>query len=377
MATLREPVTVEELDAHIINIKANGRPAALEYYEFMESKGDPYASWGQGVANDDTFTGKAANYYNSISSRFGVGDPPSRIITAEDSAQINIDMALGNAREMRKQAKDSGGSTNKGLPFTPTERFHTEDFEKNDLSIQNWTLAVPMEAYKRNYGEAATEELWQKINKTEGTGLPAVWESTKLYGHTLKDFVKIDNDANLKLREAQWLAITGLSGAGAGIEMGSKYLTLTLIIQFALGAVAVNRVKSLLGSMFDEPEISGSQQNQLMAISKTPSFNYTSHKKDSVAGYNLYQMLDNAEDTISSSTMNGFTVYVMGKTIQPTCMGDEAGIGGGVKSGTVGKEVRATSGAPSILYCGYLSIRAGDTCTMNNENVEGEYISLC
>ena len=127
----------------------------------------------------------------------------------------------------------------------------------------------------------------------------------------------------------------------------------------------------------DELQLSGSQQNQLMAISKTPSFNYTSHKKDSVAGYNLYQMLDNAEDTISSSTMNGFTVYVMGKTIQPTCMGDEAGIGGGVKSGTVGKEVRATSGAPSILYCGYLSIRAGDTCTMNNENVEGEYISLC
>lgn len=125
------------------------------------------------------------------------------------------------------------------------------------------------------------------------------------------------------------------------------------------------------------PEISGSQQNQLMAISKSPSFNYTSHKKDSVAGYNLYQMLDNAEDTISNSTMNGFTVYVMGKTIQPTCMGDETGVGGGVKSGTVGKEIRATSGAPSILYCGYLSIRADDTCTMNNENVEGKYISLC
>ena len=125
------------------------------------------------------------------------------------------------------------------------------------------------------------------------------------------------------------------------------------------------------------PEISGSQQNQLMAISKSPSFNYTSHKKDSVAGYTLYQMLDNAEDTISSSSMNGFTVYVMGKTIQPTCMGDEAGIGGGIRSGTVGKEIRATSGAPSIFYCGYMSIRANDTCTMNNENVEGKYISLC
>ena len=138
-----------------------------------------------------------------------------------------------------------------------------------------------------------------------------------------------------------------------------------------------NATRRILDPEEDPPEISGSQQNQLMAISKTPSFNYTSHKKDSVAGYNLYQMLDNAEDTISNSTMNGFTVYVMGKTIQPTCMGDEAGVGGGVKSGTVGKEIRATSGAPSIMYCGYLSIRADDTCTMNNENVEGKYISLC
>lgn len=138
-----------------------------------------------------------------------------------------------------------------------------------------------------------------------------------------------------------------------------------------------NATRRILDPEEDLPEISGSQQNQLMAISKTPSFNYTSHKKDSVAGYNLYQMLDNAEDTISNSTMNGFTVYVMGKTIQPTCMGDEAGVGGGVKSGTVGKEIRATSGAPSILYCGYLAIRADDTCTMNNENVEGKYISLC
>ena len=147
------------------------------------------------------------------------------------------------------------------------------------------------------------------------------------------------------------------------------------------GAISAGSSLTDLGNaledLFDPPEISGSQQNQLMAISKTPSFNYTSHKKDSVAGYNLYQMLDNAEDTISNSTMNGFTVYVMGKTIQPTCMGDEAGVGGGVKSGTVGKEIRATSGAPSIMYCGYLSIRADDTCTMNNENVEGKYISLC
>lgn len=176
--------------------------------------------------------------------------------------------------------------------------------------------------------------------------------------------------------------LLGVTSVGLGVASAfvKKDLSANDMVVHGLGDMGTAASRAILGFLDPEeelPEISGSQQNQLMAISKTPSFNYTSHKKDSVAGYNLYQMLDNAEDTISSSSMNGFTVYVMGKTIQPTCMGDEAGIGGGVKSGTVGKEVRATSGAPSIFYCGYMSIRADDTCTMNNENVEGKYISLC
>lgn len=120
--------------------------------------------------------------------------------------------------------------------------------------------------------------------------------------------------------------------------------------------------------------LGGSQQANLMAISTSPSFNYTSHKKDSVAGYSLYQFLDNAIDTVSSVSFNGQPAYVLAQTTQPTCKGDEGGVGGGVKSGTVGKEVKPTSGSSGIFVAGKALIREGDTCTMNNTNTTGKYI---
>ncbi|MDY3307050.1 hypothetical protein [Psychrobacter sanguinis] len=39
----------------------------------------------------------------------------------------------------------------------------------------------------------------------------------------------------------------------------------------------------------------GSKSTVLIAISNGPSFNYTSYKKDTVAGYTLYSFIDNAE----------------------------------------------------------------------------------
>lgn len=119
-----------------------------------------------------------------------------------------------------------------------------------------------------------------------------------------------------------------------------------------------------------------SKDSVLIAISKTPSFNYTSHKKDAVVGFTLIQVIDNAVDTVEHTTFNGQPAYVLDQTTQPTCIGDEAGIGGGVRSGTVGGEVKPTSGSSSIFVGGKALVREGDTCTMNNENVEGTYVSV-
>lgn len=120
----------------------------------------------------------------------------------------------------------------------------------------------------------------------------------------------------------------------------------------------------------------GSKDSVLVAVSIGPSFNYTSHKKDAVAGYSLFQVIDNAVSTAEHTFFNGQPAYLIDKTTQPTCMGDEAGIGGGVKSGTVGGEVKPTSGSSTIFIEGKALIREGDTCTMNNGNVQGVYVTV-
>ncbi|WP_201586820.1 PAAR-like domain-containing protein [Psychrobacter sp. HII-4] len=120
----------------------------------------------------------------------------------------------------------------------------------------------------------------------------------------------------------------------------------------------------------------GSKDTVLMAISTGPSFNYTSHKKDAVAGYTLYSFIDNAEATAEHTFFNGQPAYLLDQTTQPKCFGDAAGRGGGVRSGTVGGEVKPTSGSSTIFIEGKALIREGDTCTMNNGNVKGKYVTV-
>lgn len=122
--------------------------------------------------------------------------------------------------------------------------------------------------------------------------------------------------------------------------------------------------------------LGAAKDSKLIAISTVPSFNYTSHKKDTVAGYVLYQVIDNSVNTATQTSFNGRPVYLLEKTIQPTCKGDEAGIGGGVISGTVGGEVKPTSGSSTVFVEGKALVREGDTCTMNNENTVGEYTTM-
>ncbi|WP_348550018.1 DUF4150 domain-containing protein (plasmid) [Psychrobacter sp. KFRI-CH2-11] len=120
----------------------------------------------------------------------------------------------------------------------------------------------------------------------------------------------------------------------------------------------------------------GSKATVLMAISNGPSFNYTSHKKDAIAGYTLYSFIDNAEATAEHTFFNGQPAYLLDQTTQPKCFGDAAGRGGGVKSGTIGGEVKPTSGSSTIFIEGKALIREGDTCTMNNGNVKGKYVTV-
>ena len=122
--------------------------------------------------------------------------------------------------------------------------------------------------------------------------------------------------------------------------------------------------------------LGAARQSKLIAVSVAPSINYTSHKKNSTAPYVLTQSLDNAQNIAKHTHLNGKPAYILSQTSQPTCTGDASGIGGGVKSGTVGKEVKPTKGASNIFVEGKPLIRQSDPCIMNNGNTQGKYIAL-
>ncbi|MGP5494668.1 hypothetical protein ACTXMK_10105 [Psychrobacter celer] len=58
----------------------------------------------------------------------------------------------------------------------------------------------------------------------------------------------------------------------------------------------------------------GSKDTVLMAISLGPSINYTSHKKDTMAGYVLYSFIDNAVATAEHTFFNGQPAYLLDQT---------------------------------------------------------------
>lgn len=118
----------------------------------------------------------------------------------------------------------------------------------------------------------------------------------------------------------------------------------------------------------------GSQQAELAAIGLVPGFYWSSNKRDSTIGLVTYQAMDNASNTAPHTFFNGKAAYLLAQTTQPTCQGDASGRGGGVRSGTIGKEVKPTSGSQSIFIAGKALVREGDSCTMNNANTTGKYI---
>ena len=73
---------------------------------------------------------------------------------------------------------------------------------------------------------------------------------------------------------------------------------------------------------------------------------------------------------------NGKSAYTLNKSTVPTCMGDEAGCATGVKSGTVGGEVKPTRGSGTVKIGGNPIIRDDDPCTMNNGNCTGTYVTV-
>ena len=264
-------------------------------------------------------------------------------------------MAIGYVNTLIQNANETRGVTNQDVTYEQTRNFHKQAFERNGLSIENWTLETPMKVIEGFEGKDAVEKTWIALRETGGDGPDGIYRSNGLYDRmerivNTSHILMTDEQVSLQQQAREWLERVG-------------------------GRVTWDNITKIWDSiMSSSNQLGGSQQANIMAISIAPSFNYTSHKKDSVAGFTLYQVLNNAVDTAIYTKFNGEPAYLLAKSSQPTCQGDASGIGGGVKSGTIGKEVKPTSASSTIFIEGLQLVRQNDTCTMNNANTTGKYI---
>ena len=81
------------------------------------------------------------------------------------------------------------GKPPRDVRFDEMRDFHKQVFEKNGLSINNWTLETPMKLIGKYEGERRQEEIWQKLLATRGSGIGALTESTTLY-QAVKDYAQ-------------------------------------------------------------------------------------------------------------------------------------------------------------------------------------------
>lgn len=125
------------------------------------------------------------------------------------------------------------------------------------------------------------------------------------------------------------------------------------------------------------PPLALRKSGDFMAVSSAPSINKTPLGKATPAvGYQVSADLSNSVGVAPNVWFNDQPAVIFDQSTQPRCTGDEAGSAGGIHSGTCGGEVKPTSCSSSVWICGKPAMRIGDTCTLNNGNCPGVYVSV-
>lgn len=173
-------LTTQQIDQYLNALDTGGVTAARNIYDQLQGLGYNYAGWAVGVARGDSITGQSALSYLNGTALMGLGGPACRDLTDNQVDQIRVDMARGYLTTLRNIAMASGGTVSRDVNFAETQAFHEAAFTKNGLSLDNWTLKVPMDIIRQTQGGTAVEQAWVQIRDTEGDYVDAWWASLKL-----------------------------------------------------------------------------------------------------------------------------------------------------------------------------------------------------
>lgn len=174
-----KPLTQQDINRYRQDIKQNHIQGVVRTYADLLSKGYNYAGWAKGVAEAEGMTwsslpkgettGRAAVMY--------MKDSSGQIFSEQRLNRIREGMAEGYLDFLQSNI----GKSPRDVHFDEMRDFHKKVFEKNGLSINNWTLETPMKLIGKYEGERRREEIWQKLLATRGSGIGALTESTTLY----------------------------------------------------------------------------------------------------------------------------------------------------------------------------------------------------
>ena len=176
-----QTLTTAQLNGYLTQIQKGGVADAVQVYQQLYDKGYNYAGWAQGVATGETITGTAALDYLTGTAMIGLGGPECRNLSPAQIDKIRRDMAEGYVQTLIDKAKRNDNQLSTDVDFGETQDFHQIAFEKNGLTLDNWTLSTPMELIRQTQGEAAVEAAWQRIRDTGGSGLGGVLASHDLH----------------------------------------------------------------------------------------------------------------------------------------------------------------------------------------------------
>lgn len=198
-------INTAQLNAYLNRINTGDLAEVVKVYQELQDKGYGYAGWAKGVATAQTVTGVAAIDYLTGTAWMGLGGDECKNLTTHQIDAIRVGMAEGYINALLTDANrpENDGIVRTDVDFRDTQAFHLEVLEQNGLTINNWTLQVPIELIRQTEGDAAADALWSRLRDTGGEGLDALLESQWLYTKIGK--LAFSNDPIIASKALAWI----------------------------------------------------------------------------------------------------------------------------------------------------------------------------
>lgn len=318
-------VTQAEIKRYRDDIKDNGVAGVIRTYDALLTKGYDYAGWAKGVAEAEGMSWNSLLPKGSVTGRAAVmflKESSGKDLSEAQLNKIRVGMAQGYLNFLETNIKKN---VVKDVDFESMRNFHKAVFERNGLSINNWTLETPMKLIGRyEGGKAAQERKWEELRETQGTNVDALLGSAGLFGRVMNystgsiyrdekgEVLSSTSVANLSMPSPYWYPgevgdVDSYVSSFKKVPIDAndkreaqewiKHVSLFKPILFAQSEQFVQPVQNIAQASLDI--------NQLMEQMKTGSVDFSQLNLSQLTQNNLVQLNDLKQQSIQQAeTLN-------------------------------------------------------------------------